>query len=214
MKNRAFFFVLISLLAALSVAAQKSKPPPAAIKARLAEIRRIEAYVKTLDALVEKSKAPHLIFADTSDYDEGSAPQWQKFADEKALEKFRTETRETYTIAFNWRQRGKIVRSNFTLFSPSGDWTEYVFHSFRADGSLAHAQREMRTFNGDLIVTQDFYHDRRGNLLKKTVKYRDLMTDKPIKPTKEFLKNNADLLSDPEYYKQTSLLPFAGLLKK
>ena len=202
MKNRAFFFVLVFALSILPVAAQTGKT---------AEIKRIDAYVKMLDALVKKNKAPHLIFADTSDYDDGSKPKWQKFADEKALEKFRTETSETYTIAFNWLQRGRIVRSNFTLFSPSGDWTQYVFHNFRADGSLAHAQTEMRTFNGDLIVTQDFYHDRRGRLLKKTVKYRDLITDKPVKPTREFLKNNADWLSDVEYYKKTSLLPFANL---
>jgi hypothetical protein len=213
MKRRAVLFVLICLLAILPVAAQKSKPPLSAIKARLSEIRRIDAYVKTLDALVKKTPAPHLIFADTSEYEDGKPPQWQRFADQKALEKFREETRETYTIAFNWRQRGRIVRSNFTLFSPSGDWTQYMFHNFRADGSLAHAQTEMRTFNGDLIVIWDFYHDRRGKLLKKTVKYRDLTSNKPIKPTKEFLTNNADWLDDAEYYKKTSLLPFANLLK-
>jgi hypothetical protein len=204
MKKRVIFFVLVCLLAVLPGAAQKGKT---------AEIKRIDAYIKTLDALVKKAKRPHLIFADTSDYEAGSPPKWQKFTDEKALEKFRTDVSETYTIAFNWQQRGKIVRSNFTRFSPSGDWTEYTFHTFRPDGTLAHAQTEMRTFNGDLIITQDFYHDRRGRLLKKTVKYRDLTTNKPIKPTKEFLKNNADLLNDAEYYKKTSLLPFAALLK-
>jgi hypothetical protein len=205
MKTRAFYFVLIFALAILPAAAQKSNN---------AEIKRIDAYVKTLDALVKKTKAPSLIFADTSDYNEGSKPQWRKFASEKALEKFRAETSETYTIAFNWLQRGRIVRSNFTLFSPSGDWTEYVFHDFRADGTLAHARSEMRTFMGDLIIIQDFYHDRRGRLLKKSVKFRDLTTDKPLKPSAEFLKNNADLLTDAEYYKKTSLLPFARLLRK
>ena len=203
-KRRAIFVILVFALAVLPTLAQKNKT---------AEIRRIDAYVKTLDALVKKAKAPHVIFANTAEYEENSLPQWQKFESEKALEKFRNETRETYTIAFNWLQRGKIVRSNFTRFSPSGDWTEYTFHSFRADGTLAYAQSEMRTFNGDLIIIQDFYHDSRGRLLKKTVKYRDLMTNKPIKPTKEFLKNNADWLSDTEYYKKTSLLPFAALLK-
>lgn len=203
-KKRVIFFVLVCLLAVLPTLAQKNKN---------AEIKLIDAYVKTIEALVKKAKRPHLIVADTSDYNDESNPIWQKFADEKALEKFRTETSETYTIAFNWLQRGRIVRSNFTRFSPSGDWTEYVFHNFRTDGTLAHAQTEMRTFNGDLIITQDFYHDRRGRLLKTIVKYRDLITDKPIKPTKEFLKNNADLLNDAEYYKKTSLLPFASLLK-
>lgn len=203
MKNCVLFFCLSVALSLLPTPAQTVKT---------AEIKQIDAYVKTLDTLVKKSKTPHLIFADTSDYEEGSQPKWQKFASEKALEKFRTEMSETYSIAFNWLQRGKIVRSNFTLFSPSGDWTQYIFHNFRADGSIAHAKSEMRTFNGDLTIIRDFYHDRRGRLLKKTVKYRDLTTNKPIKPTREFLKNNADWLNNVEYYKKTSRLPFANLL--
>jgi hypothetical protein len=203
MKKRALFLFVILAHAVLPVAAQKG---------RNAEVRRIAAYVKTLDAFVKRNKRPHLIFADTSVYDRGSEPQWRKFASEKALEKFREQT-ETYTIAYNWRRQGRIVKSNFTLFSPSGDWAQYVYHTFRADGTLAFAQAEMRTFNGELVIVQDFYFDRRGALLKKTIKYRDLQTDKPIKPTKEFLENNADFSDNVEYYKKTSKLPFASLLK-
>src|SRR5215204_2310501 len=194
MKKRCLFFFVIFALSVLPVQAQTNKN---------AEIKRINSYVKTLDAFV-KNKKPHMIFADTSDYEADSKPKWQKFASEKALEKFRAETSETYTIAYNWRQKGRIVKSHFTLFSPSGDWTQYVYHNFRADGSLAHAQSEMRTFNGDLIIIQDFYFDRAGRLLKKSVKYRDLQTQKPIKPTKEFLENKADFSDDVEYYKKTN----------
>lgn len=204
-KNRRPLFLFLALFAfsVLPVAAQKAKK---------AEIKRIDAYVKTIDALVKKAGKPHLIVADTSDYDEENRPQWRKFASEKALETFREKTRETYTIAFNWRKSGRIVKSNFTLFSPSGDWTEYVFHNFRADGSLAFVQSEMRTFNGDLIIVQDLYFDRRGRLLERSIKYRDLQTEKPIKPTKEFLKNNGDFSNDVKYYKKTGQLPFAKLL--
>jgi hypothetical protein len=204
MKKRALLCFVIFALAILPIQAQTNKN---------AEIKRIDSYVKTLDAFV-KNRKPHLIFADTSDYEAESKPQWQKFASEKALEKFREEQRETYAIAFNWRQKGKIVKTNFTLFSPSGDWTQYVFHNFRPDGSLAHAQSEMRTFNGDLIIIQDFYFDRRGRLLKKSVKYRDLQTQKPIKPTKEFLETRGNFSNDVEYYKKVSKLPFVNLLKK
>src|SRR5215203_928122 len=186
-----FFFVIIAF-SFLPTGAQTNKN---------AEIKRINAYVKTVDALTKRYKNPHLIFADTSDYNEGSRPKWRKFASEKALEKFR-ETSETYTIAYNWLQRGKIVKSNFTLFSPSGDWANYVYHHFREDGSLARAESEMRTFNGDLIIIQDFYFDRKGKLLKKTVKYLDLQTKKPIKQTKEFLAGKADFSDDAEYYKK------------
>lgn len=190
-----------------------SFPPVFAQKSKTVEINRIDAYVKTLDRFV-KNRKPHLIYADTSDYDAESEPKWQKFASEKALEKFREERGETYTIAYNWLQKGVIVKSNFTLFSPSGDWAQYVYHDFRTDGTLAHVQSEMRTFNGDLIIIQDFYFDGAGKLLKKSIKYRDLQTNKPIKATKEFLETKGNFSNDVEYYKKTSKLPFAGLLKK
>lgn len=178
-----------------------------------AELKRIEAYCKTVDAFTKRYKNPQLIFADTSDYNENSKPKWRKFASEKTLEKFR-ETTETYSIAYNWRKNGKIIKSNFTLFSPSGDWANYVYHYFREDGTLAQAESEMRTFNGDLIIIQDFYYDRKGKLLKKTIKYLDLQTQKPITPTKEFLENNGNFSDDVEYYKKTSKLPFANLLRR
>jgi hypothetical protein len=196
----AFLIVIFSLL----VSAQTNKK---------AEIKLIDAYSKTVDAFVKKYKSPHLVFADVSDYETNSKPKWKKFASEKALEKFR-ETTETYSIAYNWQKNGKITKSNFTLFSPSGDWAQYVYHYFREDGTLAKAESEMRTFNGDLIVIQDFYFDAKGKLLKKTVKYLDLQTEKPIKPTKEFLENNAGFVDDVEYFKRTSKLPFASLLRK
>ena len=205
MKKRGIllFFFVVFVLSVLPIAAQTSKN---------AEVKRIDSYVKTVDNFTKRYKNPQLIFADTSDYNEGSRPKWRKFASEKALEKFREKT-ETYTIAYNWLQRGKIVKSDFTLFSPSGDWANYVYHHFREDGSLARAESEMRTFNGDLIIIQDFYFDRKGNLLRKSVKYRDLQTNKPIKPTKEFLANKADFSDDVEYYTKTSKLPFAGLVR-
>ena len=205
MKKRILLCFVIFVLSLLPASAQTA--------GKRAEIKRIDAYVKTLERFV-KNRKPHLIYADTSDYDAESKPKWQKFASEKTLEKYREEKSETYTIAYNWLQKGKIVKSNFTIFSPSGDWAQYVYHDFRADGSLAHAQSEMRTFNGDLIITQDFYFDRAGKLLKKSIEYRDLQTKKRIEPTKEFLETKGNFSNDVEYYKKTSKLPFASLLKK
>ena len=57
-----------------------------------------------------------------------------------------------------------------------------------------------------------YYHA--GGLLKKSVKYRDLQTQKPIKATKEFLETKGDFSNDVEFYKKTSKLPFAKLLTK
>jgi hypothetical protein len=196
MKKRILFCFVIFALAILPVSAQKR---------RTAEIKRIDAYVKTLDAFV-KNRPPHLIYADTSDYEAASSPKWQKFASEKALEKFREQT-ETYTVAYNWRKNGKLVQSNFTLFSPSGDWSQYDFHYFRADGSVAKIASELRTFYGDLIVQRDFYFDGKGKLIRQTTRYRDLNTNKPVKKPKDSFSG-----SEVKIYKTVRRLPFAKLI--
>jgi hypothetical protein len=173
-----------------------------------AELKRINAYVKTLDAFVKRNKRPHLIFADTSDYNDNSPPKWRKFASEKALEKFR-ETSETYTVAYNWRRNGRLVQANFTLFSPSGDWAQYDYHYFRADGTIAKIASELRTFMGDLIVLRDLYFDGKGRLLRQTIRYRDLNTKKPVKkPADEDFQT-----TDVTVYKTVRRLPFARLVK-
>ena len=199
MKKRILFGFVVFALLALPVFAQRGKT---------AEIKRIDAYVKTLDRFV-KNRKPHLIFADTSDYDAESKPKWQKFASEKALEKYRAEQSETYTVAYNWLQKGKIVESNFTLFSPSGDWAQYDFHYFRADGSVAKIASELRTFYGDLIVLRDFYFDNKGNVIRRTTRYRDLNTKKPVKKPKDSDFSGSEVKT----YKTVRRLPFAKLLK-
>jgi len=196
----AFLIVIFSLL----VSAQTNKK---------AEIKLIDAYSKTVDAFVKKYKSPHLVFADVSDYETNSKPKWKKFASEKALEKFR-KTTETYSIAYNWRKNGKIIMSSFTLFSPSGDWAKYVYLFFREDGTLAKSETEVRTFYGKLSILQDFYFDGKGRLLKKTREYKDLTTDKPIKPTEDDIDTNSYSIGKGNYYKTTSKLPFASLLRK
>lgn len=106
--------VCITLLFGFSAFAQKAK--------RI-EIKKIDVYCKIVDASVKRNKSPHLVFADISQTDK---PKWRKFASEKTLEKFR-ENAETYTITYSWQKNGKVVMSNFTLFSGSGDWVQYAF---------------------------------------------------------------------------------------
>ena len=177
-----------------------------------AEIKRIDLYVKTVNKFV-KNKKPHLIFADISDYEQDSQPKWRKFKSETSLEKFR-ENSETYTIAYNWLQNSKIIQSNFTLFSPSGDWAHYVFHYFRADGTLAKIESDYRTFVGDFIVLENIYFNKNGKTMKKTVAYKDLTTGKPKQPSKDYLQDNLTLINKADYYQKTSKLPFANLLRK
>jgi hypothetical protein len=200
MKKSSLFFFVIFALSFLPAGAQTNKN---------AEIKRINAYVKKTDALVKRAKKPHLVFADTSDYNDDSKSKWQKFASEKALEKFR-ETSETYTIAYNWLQRGKLVQSTFTLFSPSGDWAQYDYYYFRENGTIAKTSSELRTFYGDLIVLRNFYFDGKGKLLRQTTQYRDLRTKKPVKkPKGEDYQN-----SDVKIYKTVRQMPFANLIKR
>src|SRR5262249_25154969 len=124
---------------------------------RSAQIRKIDVLARTIDRITRGEK---IIVADTADYDKPQT-NWKLFESEKALDKHR-ETSETYTIAFNWRRRENIAASNFTLFSPSGDWTKYVFQYFRPDGTLALVRSELRTFFGEFIVKEDRYFDSRG----------------------------------------------------
>ena len=171
------------------------------------EIKRIDAYAKTVDAFVKRYKGPHLIFADVS---HDGDPRWEKFASEKALEKFR-ENSETYSIAYNWQKNQRILKSNFTLFSESGDWAQYVDYYFREDGTLARGESELRTFNGDYIVIRRHYFHRNGKLIHRSIKYLDLDTRKPKKPS-DYLGDNSPWNVD--YFKKTSKLPFAHLIKK
>jgi hypothetical protein len=197
MKNRAavVLFFVIFVCSALPAASQTSKK---------AGLKRVNAYVKTISAFT-KNKKPQLIVADTSDETEKKA-KWRKFASEKALEKFR-EKQETFAIAYNWRKNGRIVQSDWTRFSSSGDWAQYDFYYFRADGTLAKIESELRFLSGSLITLQDLYFNEKGKLIGQTTRYRDITTEKPIKKPA-----NIDFKPDIKLYKTVRRLPFAKLL--
>ncbi len=174
------------------------------------EIKRTDVLVKTIERYTRENREK-IVVADVSDFDKGT-PEWKLFGSEQALDKYR-EGSETYTIALNWQRNGKIVASNFTLFSPSGDWSKFVFHYFRPDGSLALARSELRTFEGEYTVKEDRYFDSRGRLLKKTIQYFDLATGKPKKPTKELRDDNPSLYK-VDYFLNVNKLPFAKLISQ
>jgi hypothetical protein len=203
-KNNIVLLVMAMAACQLAVYAQK--------KAGNTDIKSIDAYCKSVDAARSRRKAQLVVFADTSDYAAEGDPKWRRFASEKALDKFR-ETTETYTIALNWEQNGRIVASNITLFSPSGDWAKYVYQYFRPDGSLARAESEVRTFHGEYIAIQRVYFDPRGKLIRTTTRYQDLFSKKPRKWDPNW-GDQSTAFGDVDYYKSTSKLPFAHLLGK
>jgi hypothetical protein len=144
-----------------------------------AATRAIDKYVKSLETLSDLKKEPDLVMADTADI-ESDKPAWKRFESTAALEKAREE-KESYTIAYSWKKNGKIAATNFTYFSPSGDWSQYVYHYFRDDGSLAMVSAELRTFMDDCVIKQKFYFNPSGKRIRKTLNYYDLNTDKPKK---------------------------------
>ncbi len=172
------------------------------------EIRQIDTLAKSIDARAKRPKASKLVFADVSDYETDESAKWKKFASEKALERHREKT-EAYTIAYVWLDGGKIASTNFTLFSPSGDWAKYVYSYFRPDGSLARVETDYRTFNGDFKVVRRIYFDRAGNEISRSAKILDLQSGKPKKAPDGVMGDDPD---DADYYMTTSKLPFAHLI--
>lgn len=174
-----------------------------------AEVKAIDAYVNAVSASTKKRSNPKLVFADVSDAETEQPSKYQKFASEKALEKHRDKS-EVYSIAYAWKKGGKVVATNFTLSSPSGDWVKYNFHVFRADGTLAMVESDYRTFMGDFVVIRKRYFDKTGKEIHKTVKIQDLKTRKPKKAPDGVMGDDPD---EVDYYLTTALLPFADLLK-
>lgn len=181
----------------------------AGISAQSAAVKSINSYCKVAAALQNQRKTPELIFADTAGQ-EDNKEKWRSFVSEKALEKFRKNS-ETYTIAYNWRRGGKIIASNFTLFSGSGDWVKYNNHCFRDDGSLARIESDYRTFMGDFQVIRKRYFDETGKAIGSSVRYLDLKNGKPKAAKDGVMGDDPELV---DYYKKTSKLPFAHLVKQ
>ncbi len=181
----------------------------AAAQSTASQVKTINTYCKQIDTVQKRRKTPELVYANTADENANKA-KWRKFASEKALDKFR-EGSETYDIAYNWRSGGRLIASNFTHFSPSGDWVKYVNHCFRSDGTLARVETDYRTFMGDFKVIRNRYFNARGKQISSSVKYLDLQSGKPKD------KGDGVMGDDPnevDYYKTVKKLPFAKLLPK
>ena len=177
--------------------------------AQKAEVKAIDSYVASTTAFTKKRANPKLVFADVSNAETEQPSTYQKFASEKALEKYRDKS-EVYSIAYAWKKGGKVVATNFTLSSPSGDWVKYNYHVFRSDGTLAMVESNYRTFMGDFSVVRKRYFDAAGKEIHKTTKIFDLTTNKPKKAPGGIMGDDPD---EVDYYLTTALLPFADLLK-
>ena len=174
-----------------------------------AAVIQIEKYIKKVDQTTKTKKEPDLVFADVS---QNNKPKWRKFSSTRSLGKYREEKSETYSISNNWVNNGKIVVSIFTIFSESGDWANYVSYYYRQSGSLAKIELEYKTFNGNFAVIKNIFFSSKGKILTSNIKYVDL-DNKPMKPDKEYVRENSSVMNDFGYYKTTAKLPFYYLLK-
>jgi hypothetical protein len=173
------------------------------------QVKSINTYCKQIDSLQKRRKVPDLLFANTADTD-STRERWRRFASERALEKHR-EGSETYDIAYNWRRGARVVASNFTHFSASGDWAKYVNHCFRTDGTLARVETDFRTFNGDFKVIRTRYFDTAGRQISSSAKYLDLQSRKPKNHSEGVMGDDPN---DADFYKTVKKLPYARLLPK
>lgn len=199
-KNLILLLFLIAIAASTTVSAQSITT----------QIRGIDAFVKTVDASTKRAKAPKLVFADLSDYESDGPAKWQRFTSEQALEQYR-EKNEAYTIAYVWIDGGEVASTNFTMFSPSGDWAKYIYSYFRPDGSLARVETDFRTFNGDFRVIRRRYFDIAGRELRSSVKFLDLQTRQPKKAPEGVMGDDPN---EVDYYLTVGKLPFTHLLTK
>jgi len=173
------------------------------------QVRKINTYCKQIDAVQKRRKTPELVFADTSGINDGKV-KWRRFKSEEALDKYR-EGSETYDIAYNWRSGGRLIASNFTHFSPSGDWVNYVNHCFRADGTVARVETDYRTFLGDFKIVRMRYFNAAGRQISSSIKYLDLQSGKPKDKGDGVMGDNE---SAEAFYRSVKKLPFARLLPK
>ena len=209
MKKLALVFFAINLIAVSTIFAQSNNS--AVVKDYLKKedkVMLLEYYAKKIESFVTKEGKPHVIFADIADYNKADKPIWKKYNSEAEFEKAR-DTNESYTIAYIWKKDGKNVLTSFTYSSPSGDWAEYYFHTYLNNGTLAKSVKELRTFVGDVIVTESKIYDHNGVVLKKTKTFVDLNTKKKIKESDA----NYQKMDVGTIYKNVSALPFLNVKK-
>jgi len=133
--------------------------------------------------------------------------EWRSYNTREELRKAWEESAERYLGAYVWLRAGAIVRVNFTLESPSGDWLQYSGHCFR-DGALVRLNYELRSVQSQMLVRRLRYFDAKGHPLKSTEEYLDLRTERPKRPDQAFADEPTTV------YHRVADLPFLPLVPK
>lgn len=162
------------------------------------DLGAIETYCKQIDVFIKSHKKSARVWA-TVDAD---GKQWREFESEKV----RQESAPDGDAAMVWLRNGKLIYAGFTLQSDSRDWAHYVNYYFRADGTLARIDAKLNTFYGYMSVARKQHYSPQGKLLKSSVQYLDLKTQKKKKPGDDFIDEPFPV------YRNIKSLPFYALL--
>ena len=191
---------ILILLAAVSAFGQNKHETSKRIQETIKKLAPIKSYVKSVEEAVQKAGVPDTVVADISDYNNSEKPEWKWY---KSHHEYEVDERDSYTTAFMWKKDGRAAQVNFTYSSPSGDWVQYVFHTYYPDGAAAKIDRELRTFMGDIIVNRVSFYDTQGQAVAEYISYRDLQTQKFVRKPESFMDMEADV------YLKSSDLPFS-----
>jgi len=124
---------------------------------------------------------------------------WRPLKEKPA--KGETDPADLNEVAYVWTKEGKVVAVGFEFQSDSRDWGHIVTCYFRDDGTLAKIHARLNTFYGDVTRIRDDYYNSNGKLLRTTMKYRDVQTQKP--------KKNPNYQEEPiPVYLSVRALPF------
>jgi hypothetical protein len=189
---------MLTLFATLQGQTKKASTPAT-------EIASIDRYTAQLDQFAKRNQKSAQVLGDISSASTDEKSNWKKFKSTKEREDAGTGD-NLNEQADVWKREGKVVATNMTFGSPSGDWAHFVTYYFRDDGSVAKIHGELNTFYGDLRVVSDHYYSQDGKLLKTKRLFLDLKTKRPKKPGDYQPKK-----SEP-VYKKVSDLPFFKLL--
>ena len=186
---------LICALLAVQTGVAKTSP----------EVQRIEAYCKTADAQMKRNPAAVRVFADVSDATKDEASKWREFKTKAEKQRTKTDS-QISSSAKVWRRSGKLIIADFSMETPSGDWTQFITYYFREDGTLAKVDATLNTFHGNVRAHQSIFYDANGKVLDQTEQYSDLKTQRR-------LKGKPDFEDQPiPSYMNVRKLPFASLL--
>jgi len=162
------------------------------------EVAAIEAYCRKVDRLIKANhNSSRRVFIGTAlDADHASVGWRESKPDGEEAE---ASSKENACV---WSSQGKIVAVKFTFQSQSGNWVQFATYYYREDGTLAMIGARLNLFRGQTTLLREQFYDRKGVLIRGSVKSCSLKSGREQKPNKE-------LIPEPlPVYLTTDQLPF------